>query len=213
MDLLADLSRRLESLIRLGTIAEVDYELARCRVRSGELLTAGLPWLTLRAGETRTWCPPTVGEQVLLLCPSGEPAAGIVLTGLYSAAKEAPSEAPSAHVTSYPDGATISYDHASGALTATGIKSAVVVASESTHITCPTNTIEGDLIVTGKATVQGLFTYLAGMSGAGGAGGGRTQITGDFTHEDGALSSNGTVLDDHAHDNVVRGNEVSGKPV
>ncbi len=40
--LLADLSRRLESLIRTGTIAAVDLPAVRVRVRSGGLLTREL---------------------------------------------------------------------------------------------------------------------------------------------------------------------------
>lgn len=108
----ADLARRLDNLIRLGTIAAVDHARALCRVTSGGLLTDWLPWAERRAGTTRTWNPPTVGEQVLLLCPSGEPAAGIVVTGIYTAAHDQPSASASEHVTDYPDGALERYDHA-----------------------------------------------------------------------------------------------------
>ena len=108
----ADLARRLDNLIRLGTIAAVDHARALCRVQSGGLLTDWLPWAERRAGNTRTWTPPTVGEQVLLLCPSGEPGAGIVLTGIYTNAHDQPSASADEHVTHYPDGARDRYDHA-----------------------------------------------------------------------------------------------------
>ncbi len=108
----ADLARRLDNLIRLGTVAEVDHARARCRVKTGGLLTAWLPWGTRRAGDTRTWCPPTVGEQVLVLSPSGEPGAGIVITGVYTEAHDQPSSSADDHLTDWPDGAREHYDHA-----------------------------------------------------------------------------------------------------
>lgn len=51
---------------------------------------------------------------------------------------------------------------------------------------------------TGAMTVQGLFSYLAGMSGQGGESG-STQITGNITHTDGSLTSNGKTLHTHTH--------------
>ena len=109
---IAALSRLVENLIRIGTISAVDHAAARCRVASGELESEWLPWLEQRAGDTRTWEPPTVGEQVILLSPSGEPAGGIVLTGIFRSAHPAPSGSASAHLIDYPDGARVSYDHA-----------------------------------------------------------------------------------------------------
>lgn len=130
-----DTLRRLDNLVRLGTIAAVDHDAARCRVQTGGNLTGWLPWLAQRAGTTRTWCPPTVGEQVIILSPSGEPAGGIVLTGLYSEQLAAPSTDIAEHIVEYPDGARIAYDHASGAMSITGI--------QSLTIDCPQITITG----------------------------------------------------------------------
>lgn len=107
----ADLARRLDNLIRPGVVAHVDHAKALCRVRSGDLLTDWLPWLEPRAGTTRTWSPPTVGEQVLLLCPCGEVGAGWVLRAGYTTAHPAPSNAAPEHVTAWPDGARLSYEH------------------------------------------------------------------------------------------------------
>ena len=79
-------SRRIENLLRLCTVAEVrTTHPARCRVRTGQLLTDWLPWLTLRAGATAgTWWAPEPGEQCLLLSPGGDLRQGVVLPGLYS---------------------------------------------------------------------------------------------------------------------------------
>lgn len=119
MNSIAALARLIENLVRLGTIAEVDEPKARVRVKSGELLTAWLPWLALRAGADREWNPPTEGEQVVLLSPSGLLAQGIALTGLFSEANPANGDRPGLHRTTYRDGAVIEYDSVAHLLTAT----------------------------------------------------------------------------------------------
>lgn len=109
---ITELSRLVENLIRVGTIHSVDHAAVRCRVQTGKLVTQWLPWLERRAGETTTWDPPTVGEQCIVFSPSGEPASGLVLVGIHSALIKPPSHSPDTHVTRYPDGGLIEYDHA-----------------------------------------------------------------------------------------------------
>lgn len=203
MNALADLARRLDNLLRLGTIAEVNHAQALCRVKSGGITTGWLPWIERRAGTTRTWSPPTVGEQVIVFSPSGEPAAGVVLAGLYTAAHDQPSGTSNHHVMDFPDGARITYDHAAGALAVTGIKTATVQASDHVTVDCPESTITGNVLIQGQCTVQGLLTYANGLAGTGGSNG--NAISGDFTHNGGNLSSNGVVLHTHVHGGVVAG--------
>lgn len=209
----AELNRRIENLIRLGTIAEVDHAAALCRVESGGLLTDWLPWFERRAGATREWNPPTVGEQVMVLSPSGVLDGGLVLLGLFSTAHAAPSHSPDEHVIDYPDGARIAYNHASGALTVTGIKTALVQASESVTADTPYTHITGDTKIDGTLEVDGLITYHSGMHGeAGAGGGGAIVITGDLIHQDGVLQSNGVVLHTHTHTGVQPGGGDTGLP-
>ncbi len=218
-----ELSRMLENLIRLGTVLEVDHARARIRVQSGKLNTQWIPWLTSRAGETKTWSPPTVGEQVILLSPSGEPAAGVALTGLYSDAKPSPSISPNDHVTTYPDGARISYDHVTGHLECTGIKTALVQASESVTADTPFTHITGDVKVDGDVEIMGMLTYRNGLSGNGGESNGNTIVgsfnrignthhDGTFTHVGGELTSHGKVLHTHVHGGVTPGGGTTGVP-
>lgn len=108
---LVELSRLVENLLRIGTIHSVDHAAVRCRVQTGKLVTDWLRWHTPRAGETRTWNPPTVGEQALVLSPSGEPANGVVFYGFNCTDHPAPSDSPDKHITDYPDGAFTVYDH------------------------------------------------------------------------------------------------------
>jgi len=109
MDPLADISRLLQNLLRYGVVASVDHAARRCTVRSGELITKPLRWLTYRAGDARTWWAPSEGEQVILLCPGGDTARGTVLPALYADEAPAPVDGDTAHVTQYPDGAVVSY--------------------------------------------------------------------------------------------------------
>lgn len=147
LDYYVDLSRRLANLIRAGTVAEVDTAAARVRIQTGELLTQWLPFMAMRAGETATWCPPTVGEYVLILSPSGETEAGIVITGINTNKNPSPSTDPNHHITKYPDGAEVVYDHSSSTLYATGLKNAILSASTICSIDCPQVVISGNFVV------------------------------------------------------------------
>ncbi len=89
-------ARRMENLIRRGTVAAVRLASpARIRVKVGDNTTDWLPWLALRAGGAkggRHWSPPVVGEQAVVLCQGGDMAQGVALVGLYSDAMPQPSE-------------------------------------------------------------------------------------------------------------------------
>ncbi|ACO79893.1 Phage P2 baseplate assembly gpV-like protein [Azotobacter vinelandii CA] len=152
----ADLTRRLENLIRLGTVAEVDPDVARCRVQTGGLLTGWLPWLAERAGFDRTWNPPSTGEQCLLLSPSGDPATGIVLLGLYSTASPAPDDSLTRHRRTYRDGAVIEYDTESHTLRAT------LPDGGQADIVAP-----GGVTILGNVTITGLVTVTEDVIAAG----------------------------------------------
>lgn len=156
-----ELARLLHNLIRLGTIAEIDHgdamaappRPARVRITTGELLTDWLPWLESRAGATRTWNPPTIGEQVVLLAPGGELAGAVVLGAINSNAYPAPSDDPNLTRWDMPDGAVIEYDHAASHLRASLPGSAAVTAPKGVTVTGPV-VITGTLHVTGNITTD-----------------------------------------------------------
>lgn len=108
----SELERRLVNLLRRGVIAETDPANARARVRSGELLTAWLPWITTRAGGDRSWWAPEPGEAVMLLCPEGEPGLGVILPALYSTGAPAPAASADIHRTVHGDGSSVTVDRA-----------------------------------------------------------------------------------------------------
>lgn len=208
-----EILRRLENLIRLGTVEEVRHTRpARVRVKTGGVVTGWVTYAEQRAGETLTWNPPTIGEQVVLLSPGGDLSAAVAFTAVNQEQKPAPSDAANETVTVYPDGGTVKYDHASGAMSITGIKSLYIEAADSVHIKTQLITLDApQSISTGKHTVEGLLTYQAGMSGKNG-GGNSTSITGDLTHQTGNLSSNGVVLHTHVHGGVLSGGSDTAGP-
>ena len=146
---IADIIRRLENLVRPGTIAEVDLAAARCRVKTGGLTTGWLPWFAVRAGTTRDWDPPTVNEQCLVISPSGALEHGFVLLGLFSDANPAPSSSGNICRRTYPDGAVIDYDHANHRL------SAILPDGGQAELQATGGiTILGDVAITGLVTVS-----------------------------------------------------------
>lgn len=117
MNPIADLRRRLDNMIRPGTIYAVDHVNARCRVETGGLTTGWLRYFVGRAGLVRRHSAPSAGEQCTVLSPSGEMATGFVLVGLNSAEFPAPSTDPELDSVEYPDGTWIGYDMGSQELT------------------------------------------------------------------------------------------------
>lgn len=204
----SELSRMIANLIKQGVVAEVDAVQGLVRVRHGELLTDWLGYFVPAAGGVSVHRPPSVGENCIVLSPSGEPANGIVLCGIKSALHPQPAGSANETVIQFPDGAKALYNHTAGALKLSGVKTVDVQAETSLTIDCPQNTVKGML------TVQGLFTYQSGMSGSNGAGG-KTEIEGDFTHKgtltnEGSISSNGVILDTHIHPGDSGG--ITGEP-
>lgn len=221
----AELHRLIENLIRLGTIAEVDHARARVRVRCGELLTAWLPWNTPRAGDAAVWDPPTLGEQVILLAPGGDPASAVVLPGIFSSAHPAPANRAGLHRRQYPDGSVIDYDEAAhqlnitvagdatinvqgnltatvgGSLTAEVGSTVDIVAGGDAMVSAPNVTIDANQTTcTGNLTVAGLLAFQGGMAGAGGAAGGAAAtIQGSVAVTDGDVTADGITLKGHVH--------------
>lgn len=144
-----DPERLTGEVMRFGTIASVDRGNATCTVESGDIITGELPWVAQRAGAVRTWSAPSIGEQCLLLAPEGDLACGLVIVGLYSDACPPPSSSADLTMAEFPDGAVISYDHA------THILSANLPAGGTVNITADAGvTINGPLIVNGPITAS-----------------------------------------------------------
>jgi phage baseplate assembly protein V len=198
---LVELNRLLHNLLRFGVVESVDHAASTCTVRTGALVTRPLPWLVQRAGDARTWWAPSVGEQVLLLCPGGDTTRGVVQPAIYSNAAPRPDGSDTAHVTTYPDGAVVSYDPETHQLTGTlpvGGKVAIT-ADGGVQITGDT-TITGTLTVT-EATDLGATLHVADDVTV------DTQLTAATDVTGGGIS-----LKNHKHGGVQSGGSLTGAP-
>ncbi|WP_033755177.1 phage baseplate assembly protein V [Pantoea sp. NGS-ED-1003] len=189
-----EIQRLLRNLIRIGTVSAVNLTDGLCRVDTGNNTTNWLHWLSARAGKTRSWNAPSVGEQVIVLCLGGELDTGFVMPGIFSDDNPAPSASADALHWSFPDGAVIEYEPESGALTATGIQTATIKAAvkilfDSPEVECTRLLKTAQLEVTQGGTMKG-----------------------NVSHSGGSLSSNGIVVDAHQHGGVKSGDDLSGGP-
>ncbi|BDA14031.1 baseplate assembly protein [Aeromonas caviae] len=119
---LGELSRQIANLIRVGEVTETDFtdpDAPRVKVAVSGFESDWLPFGAKRACSTKTWSPPSIGEQVVILSPYGDLGQAIIVCSLYSSANPAPASSGSLEKETYPDGTTISYDSASHTLNAT----------------------------------------------------------------------------------------------
>ncbi|MGM1347746.1 phage baseplate assembly protein V [Serratia liquefaciens] len=185
----AELIRLLENVIRIGVVTEIDENAWRVRVSSGELETTWLRWNAQRAGAFRIWVPPSIGEQVWLLCIGGNPETAIIGGSLYSNEHPAPGSSGNEMVITSPDGAKFRYDADAGALEVSGIKTAKVSAEVKIILDSPVVECT-ELLKTKKFDVT--------------EGG---EMRGTFSHSGGTFTSNGVQVDDHDHGAVERGGD------
>ncbi|MEQ5315789.1 phage baseplate assembly protein V [Providencia vermicola] len=204
----AEIRRLINNLIRVGVVVAVDTKKG-CRVQIGNLETDWLNWLTLRAGSTRTMNAPSVGEQVIILAIGGELTTAFVLTGIFSDEHAEPTDSLTADHCTYSDGAIIEYEPATGALKATGVKTARIEASEQINATTKVVVVNAskqiNLTTPTVICSQNLTCATLNVTEGG-------EMTGNVIHKNGTFSSNGVVLDDHDHGGVERGSSRTDGP-
>ncbi|MDW2633109.1 phage baseplate assembly protein V [Citrobacter portucalensis] len=188
---LTEIMRLITNLIRTGTVTEVDRDNWLCRVKTGELETNWINWLTLRAGNSRTWWKPSVGEQVVLFSLGGNLETAFALPAVYSNQFPPPSDSEDGSVTEYPDGGWFEYEPETGRWYVRGIKSMVIEAAD--NVTFKTQ----NFVVEAETTRINSNMVINGAVNQGG----------------GSMDSNGIVVDDHAHNKVKSGGDTSGGPV
>ena len=109
----AEADRRLADAVRVGTVSRIVGE--RAVVDFGGAESAELDVATISAGGHHVWMQRSVGEQVVVVCPSGDLSQGIVLASLRSGANAAPSGDPGAYKAVFADGTVV--EHAGGVTT------------------------------------------------------------------------------------------------
>lgn len=184
-DVPTDISR----LVRVGRVASVDLAQASCTIAfgdpdsdDGEVESLPVKWATARAGTAKIWLPPSIGEQIVFLCPEGELAAAVPIASLWSDANPPNGNTARALVT-FDDGAELAYDpqahHAEISLPAGATFSLTADGGI---------TFTGDMVIEGNVTLNGSL---------------------DATDD---VTSGGISLQHHTHSGVQAGGASSGPP-
>jgi phage baseplate assembly protein V len=120
---LNELDRRLANLVRVGKVKEIDTDEMRVKVQLGdddnEHDTDWLPWATRRAGEDKTWDPPDVDEQVIVIAPGGELDQAFVWGALFSDDFPANGDDVKDRRVTFKDGSIIEFDRDASTLNMT----------------------------------------------------------------------------------------------
>lgn len=168
----AQADRMLAGLVIPCYVVGVDLVAAKVRVSDGgDWTSAWVRWHAVAAGKARHWRAPSMGEQGVLVSPSGEPAQGTFVPGLYGNAGAPPDNRDHVEVWRFDDGGSLVYDWAAKSYTITlpsgtvnivvGISKAVItdtaITAESTAITAkaPTITLQGNVEIAGALRVTG----------------------------------------------------------
>lgn len=187
---LTEIMRLITNLIRTGTVSEVDADKWQCRVKTGDLETNWINWLTFRAGNTRTWWKPSIGEQVVLLSLGGNLETAFALPAIYSDAFPPPDYSENGSTTVFNDGGWFQYEPDTGQLLIKNIKSVRIEAAD------------GIQLITDQLGVDASQTLINSQ----------TVMNGAVTQRGGDMSSNGVVVDKHKHGGVKFGGDTSGGP-
>ena len=200
----AELARRLENLIRLGTIETINPSkpYPTVTVNLGEITTAPIRFLSLRAGKDQTWDPPSIGEEVVVFSPCGVLEMGIAVSGLNNAAFPAPSDDLNQKIRIFEDGCFLSYNVQSHVL------EAILPAGGTVVLTAPGGvTINGNLQVNGSVSMTGNNTVQGSQLVQG-----SSHSTGDFSTE-ADVKAGSISLKKHKTTGVKSGGDISGDPI
>lgn len=205
----ADINRRLENLIRFGTIKTVNPSkpIPLVTVDLDDIVTPEIRFFNARSGDDSTWDPPSLDEEVMVISPCGEIGpTSVVFYGLYNNEHPAPSDDLNQKIRVFADGCIIAYDisaHQLSAILPSGGK-AIVTADGGI-------TVNGDTTINGNLQVNG-STAMTGNNTVGGS-----QLVQGSSHSTGAFSTEADVkagsisLKEHKHPGDSGG--TTGEPI
>ena len=185
-----EMQRKIANLITIGTIRDVDHKAAKVRIQIGETVTEWQPWLVARAGGDVSWWSPEIGEQVVVLSPSGDFCQSIIIPSLYQTSVPPPSDTSMIHRTVYKDGAQIDYNRKThtldinlpqdGVVQITAPQAVTVTADnvtvDATHVLVKSGSIDlgdnggpaiarvGDIVTVSKGSSKGDWPIRTGSS-------------------------------------------------
>ncbi|HHP4689723.1 phage baseplate assembly protein V [Acinetobacter baumannii] len=226
----ADINRRLENLIRFGTIKTVNPSkpIPLVTVDLEDIVTPEIRFFNARSGDDSTWDPPSLDEEVMVISPCGEIGpTSVVFYGLYNNEHPSPSDELNKKIRVFSDGCIISYDiathHLSAILPPTGTIEVTanggVTVNANGGVTVNANdgltinavsggtTHNGNLLINGSSVTTGNNTV------------GGSQLVQGSSHSKGDFSTEGDVkagdisLKSHKTSGVQPGDGESGGPI
>lgn len=205
---LSDALRRLHNLAAYGTIEQVDHASGRVRVRVSGRLTGWLPVPGLVGRNFRGIAPLREGTQVVLSCPSGDPANAVLSAVLFSEGLPPPDTSGDVDVILWNDGARVQYDSAAQAL----LVDVPAGGTVTTHVGAASivTTDEAITLTVGASaltiTAAGVFLSGPTVGMTAGNGAGAATLAGNFTmvgqlDVTGNVTASGTVMDTGGNSN------------
>lgn len=149
--IMAEMQRQVGKLLTVGIVEDVKGNLVKVRI--GKNVTPYVPYSALRAGDIRIYCPPSVGEQVIVMSQGGSYENAVVGMSAFCDAIPEPSEGKCLFIDAY--GTTIKID-----------KGGVEIVAGVTKIQGNVE-INGDVSVSGKVEAQGEVTSSVDVKGGG----------------------------------------------
>lgn len=154
---LAEMWRRLNNLIRRGTVHSVQLSPPRVRVSFGtdpvnntEHLSAWLPWYTRADAGVQEWSVPAVGSPATVLSEGGDIRNGVVLVGMITDDQTPAGDSGEVYATRYGNGASVTVDTAGNAMAIS------LPAGGTVSVDCQGGAIlKGDLKVEGNIDATG----------------------------------------------------------
>ncbi|QCP29826.1 phage baseplate assembly protein V [Acinetobacter baumannii] len=181
----ADANRRLENIVRFGTIKTINPSkpIPRVIVNLGDIETPEIRCLNIRSGDDSTWDMPSTNEECVVISPCGEIGpTSFVLYGFYNDDHPAPSDDLNKKIRMFADGCVIAYDVSAHHLSAVLPSSGTAVLTADGGVT-----VNGDTTINGNLQVNG-STAMTGNNTVGGS-----QLVQGSSHSSGTFSSDGDV--------------------
>ena len=193
----ADANRRLENIVRFGTVKTINPSkpIPRVIVNLGDIETPEIRCLNIRSGDDATWDMPSINEECVVISPCGDIGpTSFVLYGFYNDDHPEPSDDLNKKIRMFADGCVIAYDVSAHHLSAVLPNGGTAVLTADGGVT-----VNGDTTINGNLQVNG-STAMTGNNTVGGS-----QLVQGSSHSSGTFSSDGDVtasgisLTSHTH--------------
>lgn len=167
----AEHDRMIAAMLLPCVVVGVDLLAARVRVKAGAWVSAWVRWHSLAAGKARHWRAPSPGEQGALFSPSGNPAMGTFIPGLYGNTGPPPDNRDHVEAWYFDDGGSLVYDWQASSYSIdlpNGTQATIRVGGSQLEITPDqVRVVAGQITLVGEVSIDGALNVSGDINGAG----------------------------------------------